>query len=207
MRMPERGCRVGIAELFFIAVGLSMDAFAVAVGKGLGMRRLDMRYALIIALFFGGFQALMPVLGWLLGSALAQYVEAVDHWIAFILLALIGANMIREAFHEADESDGGAASSANTDGAIRERLDVRQLLLMAIATSIDALAVGVTFSFLHVDIVFAALFIGLITFGLSLGGVAVGQKVGARWRKPSSIAGGIILIVIGLKIFIEGLLG
>ena len=194
---------MGLVELFFVAVGLSMDAFAVAVGKGLGMRRLDMRHALIIALFFGGFQALMPVVGWLLGSTFAHYVEAVDHWVAFVLLALIGANMIREALHEdADETPTEAE-----DGSSRARIDYRELLLMAVATSIDALAVGVTFSFLHVNIVFAALFIGIITFALSLGGVAAGQRFGARWRKPSSIAGGIILIVIGLKILVEGLIG
>ena len=182
-----------------------MDAFAVAVGKGLGMKRLDLRHALVIALFFGGFQALMPVAGWLLGSAFAQYVEAVDHWIAFVLLALIGANMIREAFHE---DDGGIESSdGDADTAGRLSIDFRELLLMAVATSIDALAGGVTFSFLHVNIVFAALFIGVITFVLSLGGVVAGQRVGARWRKPSSIAGGIILIVIGVKILIESLIG
>ena len=194
---------MGIAELFFIAVGLSMDAFAVAIGKGLGMKRLDMRHALVIALFFGGFQALMPVIGWLLGSAFAQYVEAVDHWIAFVLLALIGANMIREALHE----DDGEPASENADDGARQRIDVRELLLMAIATSIDALAVGVTLSFLHVNIVFAALFIGVITFALSLGGVVAGQRVGSRWRKPSSIAGGIILIAIGVKILVESLIG
>ena len=196
---------MGIAELFFIAVGLSMDAFAVAVGKGLGMKQLDLRHALVIALFFGGFQALMPVAGWLLGSAFAQYVEAVDHWIAFVLLALIGANMIREAFHE-DAGEAGACGG-DADAIGRPRIDFRELLLMAVATSIDALAVGVTFSFLHVNIVFAALFIGVITFALSLGGVVAGQRVGARWRKPSSIAGGIILIVIGVKILIESLVG
>ena len=201
---------MGIAELFFIAVGLSMDAFAVAVGKGLGMRRLDMRHAVVIALFFGGFQALMPVIGWLLGSAFAQYVEAVDHWIAFVLLVLIGANMIREAFHEEDEEDGDAERAqgpAGTAESGRARLDIRELLLMAVATSIDALAVGVTFSFLHVNIVFAALFIGVITFALSLGGVLAGNRVGSRWRKPSSIAGGVILIAIGTKILLESLLG
>ena len=194
---------MGLAELFFVAVGLSMDAFAVAVGKGLGMRRLDMRHAAIIALFFGGFQALMPVLGWLLGSAFAQYVAALDHWIAFVLLALIGANMIREAQHDDDEE----GSDSDASGDVRVRIDYRELLLMAIATSIDALAVGVTLSFLHVDIVFAATFIGVTTFVLSLVGVAAGQRFGARGRRPASIAGGAILIVIGIKILMEGLLG
>ena len=194
---------MGLAELFFVAVGLSMDAFAVAVGKGLGMRRLDMRHAAIIALFFGGFQALMPVLGWLLGSAFAQYVAALDHWIAFVLLALIGANMIREALHDDDEE----GSDSGASGDVRVRIDYRELLLMAIATSIDALAVGVTLSFLHVDIVFAATFIGVTTFVLSLVGVAAGQRFGARGRRPASIAGGAILIVIGIKILVEGLLG
>ena len=194
---------MGLAELFFVAVGLSMDAFAVAVGKGLGMRRLDMRHAAIIALFFGGFQALMPVLGWLLGSAFAQYVAALDHWIAFVLLALIGANMIREALHDDDEE----GSDSGASGDVRVRIDYREFLLMAIATSIDALAVGVTLSFLHVDIVFAATFIGVTTFVLSLVGVAAGQRFGARGRRPASIAGGAILIVIGIKILVEGLLG
>ena len=202
---------MGIVELFFVAVGLSMDAFAVAVGKGLGMRRLDMRQALVIALFFGGFQALMPVVGWLLGSTFAQYVEALDHWIAFVLLVLIGANMIREALHEDADGDGeggngDGASAASDAGGIRA-FDLRELLLMAIATSIDALAVGVTFSFMHVNVAFAAAVIGVITFGLSLVGVAAGQRFGARWRKPSSIAGGVILIAIGVKILIEGLFG
>lgn len=190
---------MGLLELFFMAVGLSMDAFAVAVGKGLGMPRLDTRRALIIALFFGGFQALMPVLGWLLGSALAGFVGAIDHWIAFVLLALIGANMIRETLSESDDEE----DEADAGG----RIDLREMLLLAVATSIDALAVGVSLSFLHVDIVPAALFIGVVTFTLSFIGVVIGHRFGARWRKPSGIAGGIILIVLSLKILIEGLIG
>ena len=198
---------MGFVELFFIAVGLSMDAFAVAVGKGLGMRRLDVPHALVIALFFGGFQALMPTIGWLLGSTFAHYVEALDHWIAFILLALIGANMIREALHGDDDADDETAAAAAAARPLHERIDLRELLLMAIATSIDALAVGVTFSFMHVNIAFAAAVIGATTFALSFIGVAVGQRFGSRWRRPSSIAGGAILIAIGIKILVEGLLG
>ena len=152
---------MGFVEIFLIGVGLSMDAFAVSVCKGLGMHRVNYAHALVIALFFGVFQGLMPVIGWLVGSAFAAYVTAVDHWIAFALLAF--------------------------------------------ATSIDALAVGISFSFLQIDIVAAALIIGCTTFVLSLVGVVVGNRFGARFEKPSQIAGGIVLIAIGLKILLEHL--
>ena len=185
---------MGIAELFLIAVGLSMDAFAVSVGKGLGMRRLDVRQALIIALFFGGFQALMPVIGWALGGQFAHYVTSVAHWIAFALLAFIGAKMIWDAFHE-DGEDGGEEAAA--------RLSLRELVLLAVATSIDALAVGVTFAFLDVAIVPSAALIGVTTFALSFAGVAIGHQFGSRWEKPSAVAGGIILIAIGVKIVLD----
>ena len=183
---------MGLAELFFVAVGLSMDAFAVAVGKGLGMRRLDMRHAAIIALFFGGFQALMPVLGWLLGSAFAQYVAALDHWIAFVLLALIGANMIREALKKEEET-------------LNDSFSVKVMLPLAVATSIDALAVGVTFAFLSVSIVPAILLIGVTTFALSAAGVKIGNVFGAKYKSKAELAGGIALILIGTKILIEHL--
>ena len=192
----EGGGALGIVELALIAVGLSMDAFAVSICKGLGMRRLNWRQALVIAAFFGGFQALMPVIGWALGSQFARYVEAVDHWIAFGLLALIGGKMIWDAFHD-DGADQADAKDAP--------LNMRELLGLAVATSIDALAVGVSFAFLRVDIVPAVLFIGVVTFALSLVGVAVGHQFGGRWEKASTLAGGIVLIIIGVKILFEHL--
>ena len=164
---------MGFLELFLIAVGLSMDAFAVSIGKGLGMRKLDVRQALVIALFFGGFQALMPVIGWALGEQFAHYVTAVAHWIAFALLAFIGGKMIWDAFHE--EGELGEEDVA--------RLSLRELLLLAIATSIDALAVGVTFAFLDVSIVPAVALIGVTTFVISFGGVSSGINSEAAGRK------------------------
>ena len=186
---------MGLVELFLVAVGLSMDAFAVAICKGLGMKRLQVRQAAVIALFFGGFQALMPLIGWALGSQLAPIVMPVDHWIAFGLLALIGGKMIWDAFHEED-AEGEAVDAP---------LDLRELLMLAIATSIDALAVGVTLAFLQVDIVFSVLFIGVTTFVLSFAGVAIGHQFGGRWEKPSTIVGGMVLILIGVKILREHL--
>lgn len=186
---------MGLVELFLVAVGLSMDAFAVAICKGLGMKRLDIGQALVIALFFGGFQALMPAIGWLLGSQFAHIVEPIDHWIAFALLAFIGGKMLVDALHGDEEEE--AASDAS--------LDLRELVMLAIATSIDALAVGVTFAFLQMDIVFPVLFIGVTTFVLSFAGVAIGHQFGSRWEKPSAIAGGVVLILIGCKILLEHL--
>lgn len=186
---------MGLVELFLIAVGLSLDAFAVAIGKGLSMRRLNMKQAAVIALFFGGFQALMPLIGWALGSQFSRLVASIDHWIAFALLAFIGGKMIVDAIR------GGDDDVEETDAP----LDVRELLLLAIATSIDALAMGVTFAFLQVDIVFSATLIGITTFALSFGGVAIGHVFGARWKKPSTLAGGIILVCIGTKILLEHL--
>ena len=187
---------MGILELFLTGVGLSMDAFAVAICQGLSMKRLNLRQAGIIALFFGGFQALMPFLGWVLGSQLAAYIQSFDHWIAFALLALIGGNMIREALGPEDEE---------TAQAGEYRLDYRQLLLMAVATSIDALAVGVTFAFLGVKIVPAISLIGCTTFGISLAGVAVGNFFGARYKRRAECTGGVILVLLGLKIQLEHL--
>lgn len=188
---------MGIIELALIAVGLSMDAFAVSVCKGLGMKRLDMGQALVIALFFGGFQALMPLAGWALGSGFQSYIEPVDHWIAFALLAFIGGKMLYDAFHEEDGDEPIAGEAA--------RLDLKEILMLAIATSIDALAVGVSFAFLQVDIVPAISLIGVITFALSLVGVAAGHQFGARFEKPATVVGGLVLILIGLKILLEHL--
>lgn len=188
---------MGIIELALIAVGLSMDAFAVSVCKGLGMKRLDMGQALVIALFFGGFQALMPLAGWALGSGFQSYIEPVDHWIAFALLAFIGGKMLYDALHEEDGDEPVAGEAA--------RLDLKEILMLAIATSIDALAVGVSFAFLQVDIVPAISLIGVITFALSLVGVAAGHQFGARFEKPATVVGGVVLILIGLKILLEHL--
>ena len=188
---------MGFVELFLIGVGLSMDAFAVSICKGLGMKRLNMKQALVIGLFFGGFQALMPLIGWALGTQLADFIMPIDHWIAFILLALIGGKMLLDVFREGDEEDSGEPKDA--------KLDFKELLMLAIATSIDALAVGITFAFLGVNIVVAIAVIGVTTFVLSVVGVAVGHAFGARYEKGATIAGGIVLILIGCKILFEHL--
>ena len=185
---------MGFIELFLIGAGLSMDAFAVAVCKGLCMPRIRWGQAIVIALFFGGFQALMPLIGWAAGSLFASSIAAIDHWIAFGLLALIGAKMLWDAFHEDDEE-----VTCDT------RLDLRELTLLAIATSIDALAVGVTFAFLGVNIGVAIAVIGVTTFVLSLVGVVIGHQFGSRFEKPAAIAGGVVLILLGAKILVEHL--
>lgn len=184
-------------ELFLVAVGLSMDAFAVAVAKGMGAARLNMRNAFVIGLFFGGFQMLMPLVGWVLGAQLADAIAPIDHWVAFVLLVAIGGKMIIDAMR-------GKGDCAERDPDA-DALDMRELVLLAIATSIDALAIGVTFAFLEVDIVSAAAFIGIVTFALSMGGVAVGHQFGARWNTPSSIAGGVALMLIGAHILLNHL--
>ena len=194
--VQEERVIVGFVELFLIGVGLSMDAFAVSVCKGLGMSRLNIRQATIISLFFGGFQALMPLIGWALGSQLADLITPIDHWIAFALLAFVGGKMLWDAFHEDDEQ-GEEAQDA--------KLDLKELIMLAIATSIDALAVGITFAFLGVNIVWAIAVIGVTTFALSVVGVAVGHVFGARYEKGATIAGGIVLILIGCKILLEHL--
>lgn len=188
---------MGFIELFLVGVGLSMDAFAVSICKGLGMKRLNMKQALVIGLFFGGFQALMPFLGWALGTQLADLITPIDHWIAFILLAVIGGKMLLDAFRGGDEDEAAEAKDA--------KLDLKELFMLAIATSIDALAVGITFAFLGVDIVFAIAVIGLTTFVISVAGVAVGHAFGARYEKGATIVGGVVLILIGLKILLEHL--
>lgn len=187
---------MGFLEVFLIGVGLSMDAFAVAVCKGLCMKRLDVRQTAVIALFFGGFQALMPLAGWALGRQFESYITAVDHWIAFVLLALIGGKMLWEAFH------GEGSDECPVDGA---ELDLKELALLAVATSIDALAVGITFAFLQVDIALSAAMIGATTFVLSAVGVAAGHFFGARFEKPASVVGGTVLVLIGCKILLEHL--
>ena len=184
-------------ELFLIGVGLSMDAFAAAICQGLFMTRIKWGHALTVGLYFGGFQALMPFIGWMLGSQFAGRIQQYDHWIAFILLVLIGGNMIREAL-SGDEED---AAQAETD----LRLDHKKLFLMAIATSIDALAIGVTFAFLETAILPAIGIIGCTTFCISVAGVAVGCWFGARYKKRAEITGGAILVLLGIKILLEHL--
>ncbi len=184
-------------DLFLIGVGLSMDAFAVAICQGLSMTRIKWGHALTVGLYFGGFQALMPFIGWMLGSQFAGRIQQYDHWIAFILLVLIGGNMIREAL-SGDEED---AAQAETD----LRLDHKKLFLMAIATSIDALAIGVTFAFLETAILPAIGIIGCTTFCISVAGVAVGCWFGARYKKRAEITGGAILVLLGVRILLEHL--
>ena len=184
-------------ELFLIGVGLSMDAFAAAICQGLFMTRIKWGHALTGGLYFGGFQALMPFIGWMLGSQFADRIQQYDHWIAFILLVLIGGNMIREAL-SGDEED---AAQAETD----LRLDHKKLFLMAIATSIDALAIGVTFAFLETAILPAIGIIGCTTFCISVAGVAVGCWFGARYKKRAEITGGAILVLLGVRILLEHL--
>ena len=176
--------------LFTIALGLSMDAFAVAICKGLAMNKITFRKSLIVGLWFGGFQGLMPLFGYLLGVQFKDSITAIDHWIAFILLGLIGFNMIREALSKEEEKTS-------------DSLAFKDMLVLAIATSIDALAVGVTFAFLQVNIVPAICFIGVITFTLSIAGVKIGNVFGVRYKSKAELAGGIILILMGTKILLE----
>lgn len=191
---------MGLFEIFVIGVGLSMDAFAVSVCKGLGMKRINWRHALAIAAAFGIFQALMPLVGWALGTQFAALIEPVDHWIAFLLLAFIGGKMLRDAFIGENEGEAGVDADAAAD-----KLDIRELIMLAVATSIDALAVGITFAFLGVDIWVPIAIIGLTTFVLSFVGVAVGNQFGSRFERPATIVGGVVLILIGVKILLEHL--
>ncbi len=182
---------MGIFELLFLAVGLAMDAFAVSVCKGLSAKEYRLRHSLTAGAYFGGFQALMPLLGWLLGSQFESVIKSIDHWIAFGLLGLIGANMVREAFGKAEE--------------VNASFSPKAMLPLAVATSIDALAVGVTFAFLDVNIWLAVALIGGVTFAISAAGVKVGNVFGARFQSKAELAGGIILILLGVKILIEHL--
>ncbi len=179
-------------ELFLIAVGLSMDAFAVAICKGLKMKAINVKQTTLIAVFFGGFQALMPLIGWLLGKNFEKYITKFDHWIAFALLGFIGAKMAYESFKNEEDCSKGVFS-------------ISELLVMAIATSIDALAVGITFAFLRVEIFSSITVIGVTTFILSFAGAFIGNKFGAAFKNKAELAGGIILILIGLKILLEHL--
>ncbi len=182
---------MGNIELFAIALGLSMDAFAVAIGKGLCLRRSCYKYAVITGLFFGGFQALMPLIGYYLGNQFEDYLTSVDHWIIFALLVMIGINMILESRNDKKEKN--------------DTLNLKNMTILSLATSIDALAVGITFAFLHVNIIAGVIVIGLTTFFLSFAGVKIGNAFGSKFKSKAEIAGGIILILIGTKILLEHL--
>ena len=181
---------LSFVELLLIAVGLSMDAFAVSICKGLSLKKLKVRHAALVGLYFGGFQALMPMIGWALGYRFERVIASVDHWVAFFLLAVIGVSMIRES-RESEE--------------LNDDLSFRTMVILAVATSIDALAVGITFAFLRVRILPAAGLIGVTTFLLSALGVYIGHVFGLKYKAKAELAGGIILILIGLKILLEHL--
>lgn len=186
---------MNLLELFVIAMGLSMDAFAVSVCKGLSLRKLTPKHCLLAGLYFGGFQAAMPAAGYLLGIRFQQMITSIDHWIAFILLGLIGGNMVLESREQGAHLD--------------DSFDVKTMFFLAVATSIDALAVGVTFAFLNVHIVPAVIFIGAVTFCLSAAGIKVGNVFGNKYESKAELAGGLILIIMGIKILLEhlGVLG
>lgn len=182
---------MGFFSLFLLAVGLSMDAFAVSICKGLTMKRMNYGNAVKAGLFFGIFQAVMPLIGFFLGFRFQAFITEIDHWIAFILLFLIGGNMIREAFGEKEQQN--------------DSFDFRTMLVLAVATSIDALAVGITFAFLNTKIVPAVILIGCTTFLFSFSGVKIGNAFGSRYEKKAELAGGVILILIAFKILLEHL--
>ena len=185
---------MGFGELFLLAVGVSMDAFAVAVCKGLAMKKATLKSQMTVGAWFGGFQGMMPLLGFLLGTLFAAAIEAIDHWVAFGLLGIIGFNMLKEAFSSEEEEE------ADAD------LSVRTMFIMAVATSIDALAVGISLAMAgNVNIILAVSLIGATTFTLSAIGVKVGNVFGSRFEKNAQIAGGVILLLLGLKILLEHL--
>lgn len=182
---------MAIWELFTIAVGLAMDAFSVAICKGLSVQKATVKHSVIAGLYFGGFQALMPLIGYLLGSTFERFITSIDHWIIFILLALIGINMIRESRKQEEE--------------VNASFGVKAMLPLAIATSIDALGVGITFAFMEINIWLAIALIGIVTFILSFVGVKAGSFLGAKYKSRAELVGGIVLILIGLKILLEHL--
>ncbi|MBR5211067.1 MAG: manganese efflux pump [Bacteroidales bacterium] len=188
---------MGIAELIVIAIGLSMDAFAVSICKGLSVQKVRLKYVMKAGIWFGGFQALMPLIGYLAGVSFAGLVGTVDHWIAFVLLGLIGANMIKESTQKEEE----VCCCQVPD------FSFRTMLGLAVATSIDALAVGVSFAFLQVNIWEAILLIGITTFLFSGAGIFIGNFFGSRWKSKAEFAGGFILVAMGLKILLEHTLG
>ena len=182
--------KMELAELFILAVGLSMDAFAVSICKGLSLGKIKVKHMYITGLWFGGFQALMPLIGYFLGSFFADKITKYDHWIAFVLLVIIGANMVKEAFGEEEKVDAS--------------LKFMDMLILAIATSIDALAVGVTFAFMQVSIIPAVSFIGVVTFVCSAAGIKIGSIFGTKYQSKAELFGGLVLVGIGIKILLEG---
>lgn len=185
---------MGITELILIAIGLAMDAFAVSVCKGLATQKIRPKHYIICGAWFGGFQALMPIIGYFLGSAFDKYITSIDHWIAFILLSVIGISMIREALSKESDSE-------------NDSFTAKTMFLLALATSIDALAVGITFAFMIErisELVFAVSSIGIITFALSAIGIKIGNLFGLRYKAKAELAGGVILIIIGIKLLLEG---
>ena len=191
---------MNLLELFIIAVGLSMDAFAVSICKGLSLQKLYFKNALTVGLYFGIFQGGMPLIGYILGVQFQDKITAFDHWIAFVLLGIIGLKMIKEALEKEPEHE--IASDEVSD-----ELCFKNMTILAIDTSIDALAVGVTFAFLNVDIIPAVSFIGIVTLVLSMVGVKIGNIFGTKYKSKAELAGGIILILMGAKILLEHLLG
>ena len=183
---------MSIIESVAIAIGLAMDAFAVSICKGLSMKKMDWKKAIIIGSYFGFFQALMPIIGYYLGISSQKFVTEIDHWITFCLLAFIGINMIKEAFSKKEER-------------ITDSVDVKTMVMLSVATSIDALAVGITIAFINSNIFSAAFIIGVITFAVSIVGVKIGKKFGNRYERKAEVFGGILLILIGLHILLEHL--
>ncbi len=183
---------MGTVELLLLSIGLAMDAFAVSICKGISMKKMNWKNACIIGLWFGGFQALMPTIGYFLGTTFESFVTSIDHWIAFILLSIIGGNMIKEVFsNEEEQSD--------------DDVSFKTMLVLAVATSIDALAVGITFAFFKVNLVLAISLIGIISFILPVLGTKIGNKFGDKYEKKAELVGGTILVLLGIKILIEHL--
>lgn len=183
---------MSIIEIILLSIGLAMDAFAVAICKGLSMKKMNWKNAIIIAFYFGVFQALMPVFGYFLGTTFENLVTSIDHWLAFILLVAIGGNMIKEVFSNDEEGKD-------------DKVDFKTMIVLAVATSIDALAIGITFAFLNVNLLLSVSCIGIITFVISLIGVKIGNRFGDKFQNKAELLGGIILIVLGLKILLEHL--
>ena len=183
---------MGGLEILLISIGLAMDAFAVSICKGLSLKTMSWKKAIIVGLYFGFFQALMPLIGYFLGATFESVVTKVDHWIAFILLGIIGINMLKEAFGNDEENQ-------------NDKVDFKTMIMLAIATSIDALAVGITFAFLKVNMVIATIMIGIVTFAICVIGVKIGNKFGDKYERKAEVVGGLILIFIGIKILLEHL--
>ncbi|SHK07667.1 Putative Mn2+ efflux pump MntP [Anaerocolumna jejuensis DSM 15929] len=190
---------MNLAELLILAIGLAMDAFAVAVCKGLSVKKISVKHPVIVGLYFGVFQAVMPMIGYFLGKQFSDKINAIDHWVAFILLGIIGANMIKGAIKEEKEDE--CVSCKEVDNS----LNVKEMLVLSVATSIDALAVGITFAFLKVNILMATSFIGVVTFLISAAGVMIGNIFGGKLKSKAEMAGGIILVCLGTKILLQHL--